>query len=136
MPRILPVLLLLVAACAARDANIAADAQLRLIGLMADDLRLCSGVPDRRESSDGGEFWTYNRTPPSSGISLPVPITGGSMSMSSAGVCSVTFQLIDGRVTRIGYSAATEFGMARDSACAPVVQGCLRMVENGSVRTR
>lgn len=132
----MPFLLVLVAACAARDANIAADAQRRLIGLGADDLRLCSGVPDRRETSDGGEFWTYNRTPPSSGISLPVPITGGSMSMSSAGVCSVTFQLVDNRVTRIGYSAATEFGLARDSACAPVVQGCLRMVDDGSVRTR
>ena len=132
----MPFLLLLVATCAARDSSIAAGAQRRLIGLGADDLRLCSGVPDRRETSDGGEFWTYNRTPPSSGISLPVPITGGSMSLSSAGVCSVTFQLIDGRVTRIGYSAATEFGLARDSACAPVVQGCLRMVDDGSVRTR
>lgn len=133
MPRLL-FLLLLVAACAARDASVANDAQLRLIGLRADDLRLCSGVPDRREASDGGEFWTYVRTPPASGLSLPVPVAGGAISLSSASNCYVTFQLVQGHVTRIGYSAASELGLARDSACAPVVQGCMRMLDQGMIQ--
>jgi hypothetical protein len=135
MPR-LPLLLLLVAACAARDASLALDAQQRLVGLRADDLRLCSGVPDRRETSPGGEFWTYVRTPPASGLSLPVPLplAGGAFSLSSAANCYVTFQLVQNRVTRIGYSAASELGLARDSACAPVVQGCMRMLEQGMIQ--
>lgn len=132
----LPFLLLLVAACAARDASIATDAQTRLIGLRADDLRLCSGVPDRRETSEGGEFWTYVRTPPASGLSLPVPLplASGAISLSSASNCYVTFQLVQGHVTRIGYSAASELGLAGDSACAPVVQGCMRMLNQGMIQ--
>lgn len=132
--RLLPALLLVGAACAARDAYRTDDARTRLVGLRADDLRLCAGPPDKRETSDGGDFWTYDRTPPSAGLSVPVPVTGGAVNLTSAGMCRATFQLIEGRVTRISLSGANETGIARDAACAPVVQACMGMLREGTVR--
>lgn len=129
-------LALLPGACAQRDSALAEDGRLRLVGLRSDDLRLCAGVPDRTATSDGGEFWTYDRAPPATGLSVPVPVTGGAVNLSQANSCRVTFQLVEQRVTRIGFSAASDLPMARNSACAPVIQGCLRLLDAGQIRTR
>lgn len=135
MTRLLPLLLLplALAGCSARDSAVAEDGRERLVGLRADDLRLCAGVPNLTASSDGGEFWTYDRTPPAAGVSAPVPVIGGSLSVSAGSSCRVTFQLVDGKVTRIGYSASSDLPMSQNSACAPVVQGCLRLVDEQRV---
>lgn len=127
-------LALAVGSCSARDSAVAEDGRERLVGLRADDLRLCAGVPNLTASSPGGDFWTYDRTPPASGVSAPVPVIGGSLSVAAGSTCRVTFQLVDGRVTRIGYSAESALPLSQNAACAPVVQGCLGMVDRGSVR--
>jgi hypothetical protein len=119
--------------CAAQDAVDVGEARALLIGLPADDLRLCAGVPDRRETSKAGEFWSYDRALPASGVSVPVPVAGGNVSVSGAGFCRATFQLVRGRVARISLGGTTEMGLARDAACAPIVQQCLRLVrEHGA----
>jgi hypothetical protein len=121
-------------ACSARDSQVAEDGRERLVGLRADDLRLCAGVPNLTATSAGGDFWTYDRAPPAAGVSAPVPVIGGSLSVSAGSTCRVTFQLVEGKVTRIGYSAASDLPLSQNSACAPVVQGCLRLVTDGAVR--
>jgi len=126
-------LLPILATCSARDSAVAEDGRERLIGLRADDLRLCAGVPNLTARSAGGDFWTYDRNPPAAGVSAPVPVIGGSLSVSAGSTCRVTFQLVDGKVTRIGYSAASDLPMSQNSACAPVVQGCLRLVDQNEV---
>ncbi len=126
--------LLALLGCSARDSQIADDSRERLIGLRADDLRLCAGVPNLTAQSAGGDFWTYDRTPPASGVSAPVPVIGGSLSVAAGSTCRVTFQLVDGRVTRIGYSAESSLPLSQNAACAPVVQGCVRMVDQDAVR--
>jgi hypothetical protein len=126
--------LLAVLGCSARDSQRAEDGREQLVGLRADDLRLCAGVPNLTASSAGGEFWTYDRSPPASGVSAPVPVIGGSLSVSAGSTCRVTFQLVDQRVTRVGYAAASDLPLSQNAACAPVVQGCLRLVEEGTVR--
>jgi hypothetical protein len=63
--------------CAARDASVADDVRTRMVGVRADDLRPCAGPPDKRETSEAGEFWTYDRTPTGGGVSVPVPVPGG-----------------------------------------------------------
>ncbi|MEO3471365.1 hypothetical protein AAFN86_05800 [Roseomonas sp. CAU 1739] len=133
-PRFFLLLLpLLLTTCSARDSATADDGRQQLIGLRADDLRLCAGVPNLTARSAGGEFWTYDRTPPAAGVSAPVPVIGGSLSVSAGSSCRVTFQLVDNKVTRIGYSASSDLPMSQNSACAPVVQGCMRLVTEGSV---
>lgn len=127
-------LLLALPGCSARDSARAEDGRERLVGLRADDLRLCAGVPNLTANSAGGDFWTYDRTPPASGVSAPVPVIGGSLSVSAGSTCRVTFQLVDGKVTRVGYAAASDLPLSQNAACAPVVQGCLRLVDEGAVR--
>lgn len=136
MKRLAALLLLpfALAACSARDSAMAEDGRERLVGLRADDLRLCAGVPNLTATSPGGEFWTYDRTPPASGLSAPVPVIGGSLSVAAGSTCRVTFHLVEGRVTRVGYSAESALPMSQNAACAPVVQGCLRLVDQGAVR--
>ena len=134
MRRIALFALLALLGCAARDSQRAEDGRERLVGLRADDLRLCAGVPNLTASSAGGEFWTYDRSPPASGVSAPVPVIGGSLSVSAGSTCRVTFQLVEGRVTRVGYAAASDLPLSQNAACAPVVQGCLRLVDEGAVR--
>jgi hypothetical protein len=133
-PRFLLLLLpLFLTTCSARDSATAEDGREQLIGLRADDLRLCAGVPNLTAQSAGGEFWTYDRTPPAAGVSAPVPVIGGSLSVSAGSSCRVTFQLVGNKVTRIGYSASSDLPMSQNSACAPVVQGCMRLVERHEV---
>ncbi len=126
--------LLAVLGCSARDSQRAEDGREQLVGLRADDLRLCAGVPNLTAQSAGGDFWTYDRSPPASGVSAPVPVIGGSLSVSAGSTCRVTFQLVDQRVTRVGYAAASDLPLSQNAACAPVVQGCLRLVQDGAVR--
>lgn len=126
--------LLALLGCSARDSQRAEDGREQLVGLRADDLRLCAGVPNLTASSPGGDFWTYDRSPPASGVSAPVPVIGGSLSVSAGSTCRVTFQLVDQRVTRVGYAAASDLPLSQNAACAPVVQGCLRLVQEGAVR--
>ena len=122
------------AGCGPRAFDLAEDGRQRLIGLRADDLRLCAGVPNLTAASDGGDFWTYDRTPTPSGVSAPVPMIGGSLSVTAGSSCRVTFHLVEAKVTRIGYSAESDLPLSRNAACAPVVQGCLRMLDLGTVR--
>jgi len=98
--------LLALLGCSARDSQRAEDGREQLVGLRADDLRLCAGVPNLTAQSAGGDFWTYDRSPPASGVSAPVPVIGGSLSVSAGSTCRVTFQLVDQRVTRVHLSGA------------------------------
>lgn len=127
-------LLLGLISCGPRASDLAEDGRQRLVGLRADDLRLCAGVPNLTAASDGGDFWTYDRTPTASGVSAPVPMIGGSLSVTAGSSCRVTFHLVEAKVTRIGYSAESDLPLSRNAACAPVVQGCLRMLDMGTVR--
>jgi hypothetical protein len=34
----------------------------------------------------------------------------------------------------VGYAAASDLPLSQNAACAPVVQGCLRLVQEGAVR--
>ncbi|WP_237215696.1 hypothetical protein [Falsiroseomonas oryziterrae] len=130
---LLPLLCLALASCGAGDAVIASSARTALVGLHADDLRLCAGIADREARSPGGVFWTYDRSLPAFGFSSPIPGFEAGVNVSGAGECRVTFHIVDDRVRRIGYASAREAGVSPDAACAPVVRGCMRMLRDGSL---
>lgn len=130
---VLPLILSLLAGCGAGDALLASSARTALIGLPADDLRLCAGIADREASSAGGTFWTYDRSLPAAGFSSPIPGFDAGVNLSGAGECRVTFHIVDDRVRRIGFASARETGVSQDAACVPVVRGCMRMLREGSI---
>jgi hypothetical protein len=129
-------LLLALAACSTGDGLMVNQARQSLVGLAADDLRLCAGIADREAESPGGTFWTYDRGAPASALSGGLPWVDVGVSISGSGECRTTFHLVEGRVRRIGYSAAREAGVMTDAACAPVVRGCMRLLREGAIATR
>lgn len=122
--------------CAAQEALLASEAQHSLPGLTEADLQLCAGVPDRvGEVRDGNgvrrSYWTYQRNPASSGgLTINLPMIGGGFSLNGAGDCRATFELEQGRVTRLGYSGSSDLGPTRNAACGPVVRGCLDLLRS------
>ena len=129
----------LLAACATGPgAEVAQRAQIELIGMPRDQLFACAGVPERQASAGGRDYYTYVARPaaaysPSSsigigagsfgggggvglGLGFGVPVGGG-----SAG-CEATVVLgRSGAVEQVSYPAGAPL-----SACAPIVENCLR----------
>ena len=101
-----------------------------LVGLSANDLRLCAGLPDRTASGTGdARFWSYERS---------VTVGSGSVSLTQIGVslsgaeeCRATFELARDRVTRVAFTRVAGSPAAPSAACAPLVQTCVDMVRRG-----
>lgn len=125
-------LLFVLSGCAVGESRLVAEARRDLIGLRADDLMLCAGVPDRRASlPSGNEFWTYERDTAGGGLSVPVPVAGGAVSLAGGSACRVTFQITEGLVARMAANGAPDLPTAPDAACAPLVVACVRSVQTG-----
>ena len=114
--------------CSVRDAQTAASARTRLIGMKQDRLSLCAGLPAKTERVDPRtEFRSYEaKSADSNALTLNLPVIGGGLSVGKGGDCKVTFKLVDGRVQALGFAGDTDSGPGgTDSVCAPVVQHCL-----------
>jgi len=129
-------LALTVMGCANRQAEQARTAQQTLVGLPAETLLSCAGVPDRRETVDATEFFTYEnidrgRGGGSSisigggggggnlglGVGIGIPLGGGGPSG-----CVATFTVEQGRVTRLSYRPDSQ----DTAACYAIVENCLQ----------
>ncbi len=100
------------------------DAEQEMPGLSADDLRLCAGLPERTARAENGrEFWSYERS--STASTGTVSFAGFGINIAGGQECRATFELSDGRVSRMAFTRVTT-----TSACAPLVQTCASMVED------
>lgn len=120
--------------CAVRDAQVAAAARTSLIGMDQERLSLCAGLPTKVERVDERtELRSYEWKPSdSNSLSLSVPVIGGGFSLGGGGECKVTFRLVDGVVSAMGYAGDTDSGPGgRDALCAPVVRHCLSALQTG-----
>ena len=104
---------------------------MKLLGMSAEDLQTCVGLPDQRITiGKNVQILTYDvSSPTSGGISLTVPFLGG-ISFSGGGYCHVTFKIQNNAVTEVRYSGDKDEIGAPDSVCAPVVSACLRYPEH------
>ncbi|WP_424811720.1 hypothetical protein [Roseococcus sp. YIM B11640] len=117
----------LLGGCTVADGFAVSRAEQNLPGLVADDLRLCAGLPDRKATgSDGREYWSYERSAPSGTGSIS--FAGVGLNIEGGHDCRATFELQEGRVTRMAFSRITS-----PSACAPLVRACNAMMEGGRV---
>lgn len=133
MPAILlfPFLFLLTA-CAPRGAEVAADARQRLVGMDADDLRSCAGVPTRTlRLNDGAELFSYEqRNANVGGLNVSFPLIGGGFHLAGSGsYCHALFRMEQGRVAGLVYTGDSDDVAGRDGVCAPIVRGCLRQLD-------
>ncbi|HEY4252267.1 MAG TPA: hypothetical protein VGM87_13730 [Roseomonas sp.] len=126
-------LLILLAACAPRGAEVAADAKRRLVGMNADDLRACAGIPNRTlRLGDGSELLSYEQQNGNvGGLNITVPVVGGGFRLAGSGsYCHALFRVSDGRVASLAYTGDSDDIRGQDGVCAPIVRGCLRQLDN------
>lgn len=132
MPSILLLpFLLLLTACAPRGAEVAAEARQRLIGMDADDLRSCAGIPTRTlRLGDGSELFSYEQQNENvGGLNVSIPMAGGFRLAGSGSYCHALFRVAQGRVAGLAYTGDSDDVDGRDGVCAPIVRGCLRQLE-------
>lgn len=92
-------------------------------GLSANDLRLCAGLPERTtKGADGREFWSYERS--STASTGTISFAGLGINLAGGQECRATFELSDGRVSRMAFTRATS-----QPACAPLVATCASMAQ-------
>ncbi len=128
--------ILMAAGCENPNANLAKEAQIRLIGMPKSELYSCAGAPDRSDTADGFEYATYisargrlgsrasfgfGHGHHGSHISLGIPLYGHAERYS----CKATFTLDDGRISRIVYGSDESTGNFRLYQCYRIVENCL-----------
>ncbi|HWX48042.1 MAG TPA: hypothetical protein VNZ61_08310 [Roseomonas sp.] len=129
MPRLLLTLLFpLLAGCSSPGAQVAAEARQALVGMRADDLQACAGIPTRtRHLSDGTELLSYEqRNANVGGLHLNLPSLGEFSIGNSGSYCHALFRVAEGRVIGLNYTGDNDDVFGREGVCAPIVRGCLR----------
>lgn len=132
------------AACADPQAEQALFAQRAFVGMPAQTLLSCAGVPERRASVDDVDYFTYSSERVTT-TAVPAPGFGprywhpwygwvdswgwdqyyGDVETRS---CEATFVLKGGVVTQIVYGGSTDSASGRLGQCYTIVQNCLPLV--------
>ena len=133
------------AGCAIERAQVAHDAQSRMVGLTKEQLLACMGPPAAKAAEGATEVWSYN----SGNDHTQTAVFGQSVTNASAiggrgyasgtafttgtGVgashrryCTVNVVVSGGRVSRINYSGPTGGLLSVGEQCAYAVQNCAR----------
>ena len=131
------------AGCAIERAQVAHDAQSRMVGLTKEQLLACMGPPAANAAEGVTEVWSYNsgndRTT-IAGFGQSVTnasatggrgyasgtafTTGSGVGVSSRRYCTVNIVMSGGRVSRINYSGPTGGLLTGGEQCAYAVQNC------------
>src|ERR1043166_6244050 len=104
--------------CAIERAQLAHDAQSRMVGLTKEQVLSCMGVPAAKAAEGATEVRPYN-----SGNAYT---TGSGFGISSRRYCTVNVGMSGGRVSRINYSGPTGALLSAGEQCAYPVQNCTR----------
>lgn len=131
------------ASCAVQRAEVAHEAQDKMIGLRKEQVLACMGVPANKASEGETEVWSYN-----SGNGTVVASTfgnsttnltvnggpgyatgqantfGSGFGVSSRRFCTVNVVLTGGIVTRVNYVGPTGGLLTAGEQCAFAVQNC------------
>lgn len=123
----LPLTILLLG-CSTPGAHVAASAREALVGMWADDLQACAGIPSRtRRLSDGTELLSYEQqNPRTGGLNLELPVVGAFSIAGSGSYCHALFRVADGQVIGLNFTGDNDDAFGVEGVCAPIVRGCLR----------
>ena len=133
------------AGCAIERAQVAHDAQSRMVGLTKEQLLACMGPPAAKAAEGATEVWSYNSGNDHTTIagfgqsvtnasatggrgyaSGTAFTTGSNVGISSRRYCTVNVVISGGRVNRINYSGPTGGLLSAGEQCAYAVQNCTR----------
>lgn len=122
-----------VAACAFQRAETASRAQASMIGMPAEQVLACMGVPSGRQQLGSTEVWAYQSggDSVSSGSGYGQSIGGGGAigfgsSNTKNKYCVVNVVMKNDVVSQVNYSGRTGGLLTGDEQCAFAVNNCVR----------
>jgi hypothetical protein len=123
--------LILVGACATGH-DVAEKGRHLILGMDADTLQSCAGIPTRtRQLDPRTELYSYEiKYENTGGLQITLPIIGGGLRLGGAGsYCHAIVRVVGGKVVAVTYTGDNDEMIGREGICAPIVRGCLRAHE-------
>lgn len=131
--------------CSLQRAQVANEAQTKMVGLSKEQVLACMGTPQGRAAEGMTEVWSYGsgdgRTTVGTfaGSTTNASVTGGANYSSGSATttgsgfgvatqrnCTVHVVITDGRVSRVNYSGPTGGVLTKGEQCAYAVENCVR----------
>ena len=106
-----------------------------IIGMNADALQSCAGIPTRTKPLDAHtELYSYeNKYERTGGAQITLPIIGGGFRVGGSGsYCHAIVRVVDGKVTAVNYTGDNDELIGKEGICAPIFRGCRRAQERSS----
>ena len=104
---------LALSACSIQRAQIANDAQAKMIGLSKEQVLACMGPPINKGAEGGTEVWSYN--------------SGNNVTTAGGGngrYCTINVKMWNGRVGAVDYLGPAGGLVTPNEACAFAVEKC------------
>ena len=127
-----PFALLLVGACATSGHDVAEKGRNVILGMTAESLQACAGIPTRTKQLDSRtEILSYEiKNENTGGVEISVPIVGGGFKLGKSGAyCHAIVRVVEGKVAEVNYTGDNDDIVGREGVCAPIVRGCVRAHE-------
>lgn len=125
-------ILLPVAACATAGRDVAQEGRRVILGMDAEALQSCAGIPTRSKQLDPRtEIFSYEtRNENVGGVQVAVPLVGGGFTIGRSGsYCHAVMRVVDRKVVEVNFTGDNDDALGREGVCAPLVRGCLRAHE-------
>ena len=123
--------LLVISACSP-DHYVAEKGRESILGMDADTLKSCAGIPTRTEHLNSRTaLYSYeNKYERTGGAQVTLPIIGGGFNLGGSGsYCHAIVRIVDGRVAAVNYTGDNDDMIGKEGICAPIFRGCLRAQE-------
>ena len=134
-----PLVLVLVGSCATAGHNVAEKGREIVLGMNAEALQACAGIPSRAKQLDSRtELLSYEiKNENRGGLEVNVPVVGGGFKVGKSGAyCNAIVRIVDGMVAEVNYTGDNDDIVGKEGVCAPIMRGCLRAHEKDpDVRT-
>ncbi len=102
---------------------VAEKARESIMGMDADTLKSCAGIPTRTERLDARTIlYSYeNKYERTGGAEIAFPIVGGGFSLGGSGsYCHAIVRMVDGRVAAVNYAGDNDDMVGKEGICAPI----------------
>ncbi len=109
------------AGCTIERAQIAQDAQNKMIGLRKEQVLACMGVPASKAAEGSTEVWAYN-----SGNGSTEAAAFRGVAVAESHYCIVNVVMTGGVVSKVNYTGPTGGGLTGGEQCAFAVRNCIR----------
>ena len=123
--------LLMISGCSPTH-YVAERGRVSILGMDADTLKSCAGLPTRTEQIDSlTTLYSYeNKYEKTGGAEITFPLIGGGFSLGGSGsYCHAIVRIVSGRVVSVNYAGDNDDMIGKEGICAPIFRGCLRAQE-------